>query len=111
MKKRDYCEIAEDVIKAQNDDPEAMNRILSDVQDAVYYNCLRMLRDEHAAQDAAQDILITVYRKIGTLSDPQSYVGWVKRVTANHCKSLLCKVNREFLLSENEDGEDPFANF
>ena len=109
--RRDYGSIAADVRLAQQNDAEAMNRILTDVQDMVYYNCLRMLKDEHAAQDAAQDILITVYRKIGTLSDPASYIGWVKRITANHCKNCLCKVNKEFLLSETEDGEDPFASF
>ena len=110
-KEQSYTAVASDVKLAQNGDEKAMNRILEAVQDMVYYNCLRMLKNEAKAQDAAQDILITVYQKVKTLSDPQSYVGWVKRVTANHCKSLLCKVNREFLLSENEDGEDPFANF
>lgn len=68
----------------------------------VYYNCLKMLRDEQAAQDATQDILITVYQKVGTLSEPQSYIGWVKRITANHCKNRLSKANKEFLLPENE---------
>ena len=109
--KRAYSEIAKDVQAAQQNDAEAMNRILTDVQDMVYYNCLRMLKSEQAAQDAAQDILITVYRKIGYLADPNTYIGWVKRITANHCKNCLCKVNKEFMLSETEDGEDPFANF
>ena len=110
-KKRDFRQIAADVRRAQGGDAEAMNRIIGDVQDMVYYNCLKMLRDEQKAQDAAQDILIAVYQKIGTLSDPQSYVGWVRRITANHCKSCLSKTNKEFLLPENEEGEDPFASF
>ena len=108
---RSFDSVAKDVRLAQRGDAPAMERILADVQDMVYYNCLRMLRKEQSAQDAAQDVLITVYRKIGTLSDPTAYFGWVKRITANHCKNLLCKVNREFLLSETEDGEDPFASF
>ncbi len=109
--KRAFTAIAADVRSAQNGDGEAMNRILADVQDMVYYNCLKMLRDEQAAQDTTQEILIAVYQKLGALSDPQAYVGWVKRITANLCKNRLCKVNREFLLSVNEDGEDPFADF
>ena len=108
---RNFASIAADVRAAQSGSSDAMNRILTDVQDMVYYNCLRMLRNEPDALDASQEILITVYRKLGTLSDPAAYVGWVKRITANHCKNRLCKVNKEFLLSENEDGEDPFASF
>ncbi len=109
--RRNFEQIAADVKQAQNGSAEAMNRIIEDVQDMVYYNCLKMLRDEQAAQDATQDILITVYQKVGTLSEPQSYIGWVKRITANHCKNRLSKANKEFLLPENEEGEDPFANF
>ena len=103
--------LAADVKLAQNNDPDAMDRILAAVQDMVYYNCLRMLRDDSSAQDVAQDVLITIYSRIGTLSDPLSCLGWVKRIIANRCKDRLSKVNREFLLSETEDGEDPFAFF
>ena len=109
--KRSFETIAKDVSMAQAGDAGAMERILADVQDMVYYNCLRMLRDEQRAQDAAQEVLIAVYTKLGKLSDPTAYVGWVKRITANLCKNRLSKANREFLLAENEEGEDPFAAF
>ena len=75
-KERSYETIAADVRLAQDGNAEAMDRILQDVQDAVYYNCLRMLRDEHKAQDATQDVLIAIYQKIGTLSDRPS--DWLK---------------------------------
>ena len=109
--KRGYEQIAADVALAQNGDAEAMNRILADVQDTIYYNCKTMLQNEQAAQDATQDILITIYQKIGAVSDPKAYVAWVRRITANHCKNRLCKVNKEFLMPAAEDDEDPFAAF
>lgn len=108
---RTFEEIAGDVRRAQGGDAGAMERILGDVQDMVHYTCLRMLRSEDRAQDAAQDILIAVYQKLGTLTDPMTYMSWVKRITANRCKNILTKTNREFLLEENEEGEDPFASF
>ncbi len=103
--------LAADVRLAQGGDPNAMNRILTAVQDMVYYNCLRMLKNEQQAQDAAQDILITVYTRLSSLADPQAYLLWVKRITANECKNRLSKVNREFLMNATEDGSDPFAIF
>lgn len=109
--KRGYDQIAADVVLAQKGDAEAMNRILADVQDTIYYNCKTMLQNEQAAQDATQDILITIYQKIGAVSDPKAYVAWVQRITANHCKNRLCKVNKEFLMPASEDDEDPFAAF
>ena len=44
--KRGYDLIAADVVLAQKGDAEAMERILADVQDSVYYNCRTMLHDE-----------------------------------------------------------------
>lgn len=103
--------LAIDVRAAQNGDPEAMNRLLVAVQDMVYYSCLRMLRNETDAQDASQEILITVYRRIDALADPLSYLGWVKRITANRCRDRLGASNKAFLLHETEDGADALAAF
>ena len=64
---RTFEQIAADVRSAKAGDMDAMNRILADVQDMVYYNCLKMLRTPQAAEDATQEILIRVYQKIGTL--------------------------------------------
>ena len=108
-KRLDPSMLANDVRPAQNGDPNAMDRLLTAVQDMVYYSCLSMLRNEAEAQDAAQDVLITIYQKLQLLSDPQAYLGWVKRITANRCKDRLSRVNREFLLSETEDGEDSLS--
>ena len=109
--KRAYTDIAKDVKAAQNGNAAAMDRILADVQDSVYYTCLRILRSEEDARDVTQEILITAYRKIGTLRDPGTYVAWVNRITANRCKQHLSQTKREVFLSSDEDGNDPFAMF
>ena len=109
--RRRYEEIAADVRAAQSGDAEAMNRILADVQDAVYYTCLRILRNDANAEDATQDVLFAICRKIGTLKEPMTYVDWVNRMTANRCRDLLLKENREVFLTPDASGEDPFALF
>ena len=109
--RRDYAEIAADVVKAKNGDGAAMNRIIADVQDSVYYTCLRVLRSESAAQDAAQDVLVSVFTKLRTLRDAGAYIGWVNRITANVCKERLSAPCREVFPEPDEDGHDPFAAF
>ena len=109
--RRSYEAIAADVRLAQGGDTGALDRILADVKDPVYYTCLRILQNETDAEDAAQDILYAICRKIGTLKEPGTYVGWVNRMTANRCKDLLGKKNREVFLIPDENGEDPFAVF
>ncbi len=109
--KRSYSEIATDVAAAQRGNHAAMDRIIADVQDSVYYTCLSILRSEDAAQDAAQYVLLTVFTRIGTLKNTGAYIGWVNRITANVCKERLSKPNHEVFLTSDEDGRDPFAAF
>ena len=109
--KRDYTTIAMDVKLAQGGDRAAMDRIITDVQDSVYYTCLSILHNRDAAQDATQDVLYTVFVKLNTLRDPGAYIGWVNRITANVCKLRLSKSGREVFLQSDEDGNDPFAFF
>lgn len=108
---RSYIEITKDVRAAQQDDAAALDRLLADVQDPVYYTCLKVLHSETAAEDATQEILLNAIRKIKTLKNPAAYIGWVNRITANYLKTLLSKKSREVFLQEDESGRDPFAMF
>jgi len=49
-----------------------------------------VLRDHHAAQDAAQEAFILAYRKLGTLRDRGAFGSWVRTVTRN----LACDAAR-----------------
>ena len=94
--KRGYEQIAADVLLAQKGDAEAMNRILADVQDTIYYNCKTMLHNEQAAQDATQDILITIYQKIGAVSDPKAYVAWGGALPQTTAKTVCARSIKSF---------------
>lgn len=109
--KRSYEAIAADVLLAQNGDAEAMDRIIADVRDGVYYTCLRILKNEANAEDVTQDVLFAIYRKLGTLKEPGTYVGWVHRMTANRCKDLLMKSDHEIFLASDAIDDDPFVVF
>ncbi len=106
---RTLDEITADVKAAQKGDAAAMDRILKDVQDPVYYTCLRTLRDKDAAQDAAQEIMIAVFTKLEALRDPSAYIAWVNRITANCCKAHL-KAPREASYVESGDGRGLYAD-
>jgi len=40
----------------------------------------RLLRDPDAADDAAQEALVSAYVSLGDLRDPKSFVGWLRRI-------------------------------
>ncbi len=109
--KREFSTIAADVKRAQEGDRAAMDRIIADVQDSVYYTCLSILHNNDAAQDAAQDVLCAIFMRLNMLRNPNAYIGWVNRITANVCKTRLQRSGREVFLQSDEEGGDPFAKF
>lgn len=78
-----------------------------------YYICLRYLKNEQDAQDALQEVFITVFKKIEALSDEKSFEGWMRRIAVNSCLDRLRKTKEFSLvktLSDNDEeslpGED-----
>lgn len=92
------------VIDAQAGDADAMEKLLIEVHPSVSYQCRKLLRDYPSdAEDLIQDVLLTVYTKIGTLKMPETFKSWVNRIAVNTCMNVL-NAKREFQFAETEDG-------
>ncbi len=48
----------------------------------------QVLGDPAAAQDAAQEALITAFEHIGALRDPAAFPGWLKRIVIRQCSRI-----------------------
>lgn len=92
------------VLKAQNGDKKALEYIINETGSYVYYYCLSLLKDEEKANDAVQDIYVTVLNKLSSVKNPNAFLGWLKAVTANYCKDIFAKsVTEEELTEDFED--------
>lgn len=89
--------------RCQAGDTSAQEALILEVQQSIYYQCLKFLHHPENAQDATQDILINMLTKLHTLNQPEAFWGWINRMTANHCKNLLRKTG-EFQIPEDEEG-------
>ena len=89
---------------ARTGDGQAQEILIQEIQDRVYYHCRKMIKNESDAQDAAQDVLITVLTSLDKLREPAAFYGWVNGITANRCKHMLTQGVREWQIPEDEDG-------
>jgi DNA-directed RNA polymerase specialized sigma24 family protein len=48
-----------------------------------------VLGPDDEREDLVQEVLITIFRKVGTLRDPACLDGWVAQVTANTLKYVM----------------------
>ena len=73
---------------AQQGDLDAFNAIVERHQRAVYSTCLRMLRDQHLAEDATQDAFVRAWNAIdsfrGGIVRP-----WLLRIATNRTYDIL----------------------
>ena len=69
-----------DVILAQRGDRAAFGRLVSQFEPTVFAVVMKRLRDRSEASEVTQDVFIRAMRKIGQLSEPAAFPGWLKQI-------------------------------
>jgi RNA polymerase sigma-70 factor (ECF subfamily) len=81
----------------------AATELVTRYRDAVYLWCFRYTRDTERALDLSQDVLTTVWEKIGTFEGRSKFSSWLFAVTRNRCVDASRRV--DLLADEFELGE------
>ena len=66
-------------------DREAFGMLVNLTSDRMYAIATRILRDSHLAEDALQSTLITAWRELPRLRDPDRFEAWVRRLLVHAC--------------------------
>jgi RNA polymerase sigma factor (sigma-70 family) len=75
------------VRSAQRGDQAALEEVLLRIRPVVLRRCARFLPHQADAEDAAQDALLIISRKIGSYTGRGSFLGWVTVVTSNSARA------------------------
>ena len=90
------------IIAAQQGDREAIQRLLVSCQ----FDMRRMARSECAnpedADDAVQETMVQVYRRIGTLRALASYSAWIYSIVRHECQRLVRHMRRRAELPDED---------
>lgn len=79
----------------------------------VYQYCVRLLRDEQAAEDAAHDTFLKIRSGIHSLANPQSLRAWIFRIARNEVMQMLRKTRRNGSIDTEDvwEEETPFEKY
>lgn len=103
------------VVRAQLGDVTALDRLLRIIQDAVYEHIAFVMRDEDAAKDVLQTVLLTICRTIIQLQDPRLLRAWVFRIATRAAVRELRRSRRrdaaalEEVPELRDDAREPFV--
>lgn len=92
------------VKKAQAGNSSAMEQLLTYAHITVSYQCRKFMRTPEDAEDMTQEVLLVIYQKLDTLTDPAAFQGWVKRIAATRCMNAVSRTHVELQFAEDEDG-------
>jgi RNA polymerase sigma-70 factor (ECF subfamily) len=55
----------------------------------IYSRCRRLLGEDAAAEDAAQETFMRVHKHLDRAPDPRAALGWIYRIATNYCLNEL----------------------
>jgi len=67
----------------------AFSELYQRYQSRVHRLAMRYLRDEQDAEEAVQDVFLTVYRQVDRFREESSFDTWLYRITVNVCLMKL----------------------
>ena len=82
------------VKRCQDGDISAFDELARRHKDRIYRLVYRMLRDVDSVNDAAQDIFVRAYGRIGDFQHRSSFSTWLTRIAVNYCINHLKKEKR-----------------
>lgn len=98
--------------RAQQGDLSAYETLIQSYETLIYNLCLRMLKDQQEAYDAAQEVCLKIWRQLGTYKGKSKLTTWIYRLTTNQCLDILRKNKKKQEVSlyiDEEDTEEKLA--
>jgi RNA polymerase sigma factor (sigma-70 family) len=95
--------IAEIVKSAQNGDKHALEVLYIEHSKKVYYLALKILRNKEDAEDITSDVFVTVCEKLTELKEPEHFIRWLNRITANKCTNAFRKNRNRIMINANDN--------
>lgn len=90
------------VDRVQNRDEHAFYELFQRFRPKIFNTALRILKEEHSAEDALQETFLNVYRAADRFRGDSKFGTWINRITINVCLEILRK-NKKHSQRTDED--------
>ena len=88
--------------KAREGDKDAFCELYGAYKDRLYRYAVYRLRNERDAEDAVSECVLSAWRQIGSLREPEAFAGWIFRILSAACGKLI----KEQIARKNETDLD-----
>lgn len=102
MKEPNHQYIAGLVLRAQQADSNAFTEIYALTYNKVYNYTRHYLKDDYLAQDAMQEVYISVLKNICMLKDPTLFIAWLNQIAFHVCYDISRKFSDKNHITDPE---------
>lgn len=89
--------------KPENGDKQAFEQLVRENQNRIYAVCLNMLKNQHDAQDAAQETFIKAYRSLSAFRKASKIETWLTKIAVNTCLDMIKRRKTHLNIDESFD--------
>lgn len=89
--------------KAKAGDISAFEQLIECYQRKIYNIALRIVGNYDDANDLAQEVLIRIFKSIGSFKQQSSFSTWIYRITTNVCLDEIRKRKNRKVISLDEE--------
>ncbi|MBR3621149.1 MAG: sigma-70 family RNA polymerase sigma factor [Clostridia bacterium] len=97
----DKKEVARCVRDLKLGDGAAFERLYNLTNKSAYFTALKIVKNEHDAQDVLQESYMIVLDNILNLKKPESFMSWFNMIVANKAREIL-RENNKYSLAKSE---------
>jgi RNA polymerase sigma-70 factor, ECF subfamily len=83
MTDRQVEDLTELVLQAQKGDALAFEELVRLTQRSLFYTVLRVVQDQHTADDLVQEVFIKAFQSLPELKTPEFFKAWIHRIAMN----------------------------
>jgi RNA polymerase sigma-70 factor (ECF subfamily) len=95
------------LVRYEKGDKTAFEELFARYRRPIFHFILRFLRDEHASQDAVQDLFLRVIRDPSRFQARSRFSTWLHAVARNLCIDMLRKRKHRLAVSLDQPGFKP----
>ncbi|QRN86656.1 sigma-70 family RNA polymerase sigma factor [Clostridia bacterium] len=89
--------------KFNDGDVDAFEQLIIRYEKKIYSICFYFLKNREDAEDAAQEIILKLYKKLGSFRQEAAFSTWMNYVASNTCRDYLRKRKRNKVLHLDDD--------
>ncbi|MFC2150947.1 RNA polymerase sigma factor [Bacteroidota bacterium] len=86
---------------ARKGDQQSMYRLYKLYVQAMYNTCVRMVSNQHDAEDIIQESFVKAFNNLDSFRGESSFGSWLKRIVINQSLTFLRKNKQDFLEVES----------